>query len=127
MKTKRTSVGKVIAYSVTAMELLGVISRTIVALIVLYGVIPESAASTVCWLLNAVFAFGVSCRTAKRLDKYKIQITVMVMSVYLGINILMGCMLYSDTKIHLSIWLAIMAGASVFGGMMACMKKERKR
>ena len=127
MKTKQNKLGQMMGTGVAVMLLVGAISSAVAACMIGNGMVPDAMGNAICWIMTTMGAYIVSWYTAKSSNKNKLQISIAVIGIYLCICLLVGRLAFSECDLELSVWIAILIGASAAGSAVSCMKKERKR
>ncbi len=127
MKNKQNKIGQTLGTGIGAMLIVGLLSCAIMAFLIGKGMITDTMGATICWILTALGAYGISWYTAKHSGKNKMQMAAAVIGVYICVCVLLGRVLFSGQELKLSVWMAVLIGAAVLGGVTSCMKKERKR
>lgn len=124
---RRNKIGQTLLICTLVMIGVGLLSCALTASVIGKGAFTETAGITICWSLTVIGGCVISWYTAKHAEKNKMQMAVAVIGVYVCISMLMGRIIFSDRELKMSVWIAVLMGASVLGSVMACMKKERKR
>lgn len=89
--------------------------------------ITEKTAAILSHVLLSVFVGALCCYHAVKTGKNRMQISLGIGVLYIGMSLLAGLLVAPKSEVKLDIWMVVTVLMPVAAGMISCAKKERRR
>lgn len=127
MKNEQKRTGKRLVAGLLSMMMAALCLCMLFAWLTSAEIMPETTTMFFVKIGNAAAIFLISLLMVRKIDKNKMQWSLSVVCVYMGMSVLFCMVTMPQAKVEIDLWMAIYAAAAAVAAMIAVMKRQRKR